>query len=145
QAQYRQVVKINPSAFRAGGALAVRVKGMDTDDFPVESVSWNDAVRFCELLSELPQEKAAKRVYRLPSEAGWEDACRAGPAPHPTAATTPAEPPPISAASFWVKPVWGVRARWGRTRRTPGGCATCTATSRNGAPTGRMPGRQAAR
>jgi formylglycine-generating enzyme required for sulfatase activity len=45
---------------------------------PVEQVSWEDAVEFCRKLSELPEEKAAGRVYRLPTEAQWEYACRAG-------------------------------------------------------------------
>jgi formylglycine-generating enzyme required for sulfatase activity len=45
---------------------------------PVETVSWEDAVAFCKKLSELPEEKAAGRVYRLPTEAEWEYACRAG-------------------------------------------------------------------
>jgi len=40
---------------------------------PVEKVSWNDAVEFCARLS-----KATEREYRLPSEAEWEYACRAG-------------------------------------------------------------------
>jgi formylglycine-generating enzyme required for sulfatase activity len=40
---------------------------------PVEQVSWNDAVEFCTRLS-----KATGREYRLPSEAEWEYACRAG-------------------------------------------------------------------
>ena len=44
---------------------------------PVETVSWNDAVSFCRKLSEMPEEKAAKREYRLPTEAEWEYACRA--------------------------------------------------------------------
>jgi formylglycine-generating enzyme required for sulfatase activity len=44
----------------------------------MEQVSWNDAVAFCARLSELPEEKEAGRVYRLPSEAEWEYACRAG-------------------------------------------------------------------
>ncbi|MEC4815119.1 MAG: formylglycine-generating enzyme family protein [Scytonema sp. PMC 1069.18] len=47
-----------------------RFKG---DDRPVESVSWNDAVEFCDRLSS-----HTKRPYRLPSEAEWEYACRAG-------------------------------------------------------------------
>jgi len=50
----------------------------DPSDFkganrPVEQVSWNDAVEFCRRLS-----KATGREYRLPSEAEWEYACRAG-------------------------------------------------------------------
>ncbi|NEQ62201.1 MAG: SUMF1/EgtB/PvdO family nonheme iron enzyme [Moorea sp. SIO4A1] len=40
---------------------------------PVERVSWDDAVEFCERLSQY-----TKRPYRLPSEAEWEYACRAG-------------------------------------------------------------------
>jgi formylglycine-generating enzyme required for sulfatase activity len=48
------------------------------DDRPVEQVSWGDAMQFCEKLSALPAEKAARRVYRLPTEAEWEYSCRAG-------------------------------------------------------------------
>ncbi len=44
---------------------------------PVESVSWHDAVAFCNRLSELPAERLAGRVYRLPTETEWEFACRA--------------------------------------------------------------------
>ena len=40
---------------------------------PVEQVSWHDAVEFCARLS-----KQTGREYRLPSEAEWEYACRAG-------------------------------------------------------------------
>ena len=46
--------------------------------YPVEAVSWNDAVEFCRRLSDLPEEKTAGHVYRLPTESGWEYACRAG-------------------------------------------------------------------
>ena len=45
---------------------------------PIEMVRWKDAVEFCRRLSELPEEKAAGHVYRLPTEAEWEYACRAG-------------------------------------------------------------------
>ena len=65
QAQYEKVMGVNPSGFRGA-------------DNPVEKVSWNDAVEFCRKLSELPAEKAAGNVYRLPTEAEWEYACRAG-------------------------------------------------------------------
>ena len=45
---------------------------------PVDNVNWADAVTFCRKLSDLPEEKTAGREYRLPTEAEWEYACRAG-------------------------------------------------------------------
>jgi formylglycine-generating enzyme required for sulfatase activity/energy-coupling factor transporter ATP-binding protein EcfA2 len=44
---------------------------------PVESISWYEAVEFCERLSLWSQEKGKGYQYRLPSEAEWEYACRA--------------------------------------------------------------------
>ncbi|HAX86927.1 MAG TPA: formylglycine-generating enzyme family protein [Cyanobacteria bacterium UBA11370] len=58
--QINQELNPNPSRFKGA-------------DRPVEQVSWYDAVEFCARLSQL-----SKRPYRLPSEAEWEYACRAG-------------------------------------------------------------------
>ncbi len=55
-----------------------RVAGKDTSRHPVETVNWDEAVEFCRKLSALPAERAARRVYRLPTEAEWEYACRCG-------------------------------------------------------------------
>jgi formylglycine-generating enzyme required for sulfatase activity/tRNA A-37 threonylcarbamoyl transferase component Bud32 len=70
QRQYERVMAKNPSLWNRdnGGG----------PEYPVESVSWDDANAFCRLLSALPDEKQAGRRYRLPSEAEWEYACRAG-------------------------------------------------------------------
>jgi formylglycine-generating enzyme required for sulfatase activity len=72
QAQYEKVMGKNPSSF------PVAKVGNENADLPVENVSWNDAVEFCKKLSDLPEEKKAGREYRLPTEAEWEYACRAG-------------------------------------------------------------------
>jgi len=60
QAQYEAVMGTNPSQF----------KGPTN---PVERISWDDAVAFCRKLS-----KKTGRTFRLPTEAEWEYACRAG-------------------------------------------------------------------
>jgi TonB family protein len=60
QAQWRAVMGNNPSRFKG-------------DNLPVESVSWNGAKDFCHRLSQMTGEE-----YRLPTEAEWEYACRAG-------------------------------------------------------------------
>ncbi len=65
QEQYERVMGTNPSYFKGA-------------QLPVETVSWVDAMEFCRKLSELPGERIAGRVYRLPTEAEWEYACRAG-------------------------------------------------------------------
>jgi formylglycine-generating enzyme required for sulfatase activity len=81
QGQYRAVAGESPSHFKG------------SDDLPVERVSWRDAVRFCNALSQREGLSPYYRIegeavsvpdwkgsgYRLPTEAEWEYACRAGP------------------------------------------------------------------
>ncbi len=69
QAQWRVIAntpqierKLNPKPSRFNG-----------DNLPVEQVSWEEAVEFCQRLS-----RETGRDYRLPTEAEWEYACRAG-------------------------------------------------------------------
>ena len=78
QEEYGRVMGRNPSWFSRGGRGSDGVSGLDTSRFPVENVSWNDAMGFCRKLSALPAERSAGREYRLPTEAEWEYACRAG-------------------------------------------------------------------
>jgi formylglycine-generating enzyme required for sulfatase activity len=70
QGQFERVMGRNPSAFTRGHGGG--------PDHPVETVSWPDAVRFCEALSRVPDEQMHGRAYRLPTEAEWEYCCRAG-------------------------------------------------------------------
>lgn len=101
QEQYQWVTGRNPSCFCETGKGRDRISGMDTSQFPVEEVSWFDAAEFCNLLSEkqgLPPYYTLTKVkrtdgeciesaqvsicggegFRLPTEAEWEYACRAG-------------------------------------------------------------------
>ncbi|MBJ7900338.1 MAG: SUMF1/EgtB/PvdO family nonheme iron enzyme [Cyanobacteria bacterium RI_101] len=61
QEQWQAVMGNNPSKFS------------DNPQNPVEQVSWNDCQEFCQKLSQMTD-----KTYRLPSEAEWEYACRAG-------------------------------------------------------------------
>lgn len=78
QAEYETVMGHNPSHFSPSGEGAAAVSGLDPARLPVEQVSWDEAVEFCRRLSEIEAEQQAGRRYRLPTEAEWEYACRAG-------------------------------------------------------------------
>jgi formylglycine-generating enzyme required for sulfatase activity len=98
QSEYERVTGVNPSACRekpidaaafdpplSENDLRIRTKngkqvvpGADTRRYPVDTVTWEEAVEFCRRLSVLPEEQTRRWNYRLPTEAQWECACRAG-------------------------------------------------------------------
>ena len=69
QAQWRAVVALS----QVNRELNPEPSSFTGDNLPVEQVSWYEAVEFCDRLSA-----QTGRSYRLPSEAEWEYACRAG-------------------------------------------------------------------
>lgn len=77
QGQYEKVVGRNYSYY-SNFRRSAKIEIKDTSNHPVEMISWTQAAEFCKRLSDLPEEKQEGRVYRLPTEAEWEYACRAG-------------------------------------------------------------------
>ena len=71
QGEYESVMETNPSVFTATGG----------PNLPVEQVSWFEALLYCQKLTERDQAASritAQQAYRLPTEAEWEYAARAG-------------------------------------------------------------------
>ncbi len=81
QGQWEAVMGNNPSHFSRFGAGRPQVLDVTDEElklFPVETVSWHDAQEFIKKLNELEKKGNNKWLYRLPSEAEWEYACRGG-------------------------------------------------------------------
>jgi len=73
RAQYRRVM--GAAADRAPKPAGLPA---DAERYPMTNVTWHEAVAFCLQLGRSPEERAAGRTYRLPTEAEWEYACRSG-------------------------------------------------------------------
>ena len=80
QAEWEAVMGNNPSGFSKGGRFKEQVAGVDTNRFPVDSVSWNDCQDFLKKANQKWKMPAAMRQGRLalPHEDQWEYACRGG-------------------------------------------------------------------
>jgi formylglycine-generating enzyme required for sulfatase activity len=79
QGQWQAVMGENPSFCSRFGGGRNEVKALSDEElklFPVESVSWDDVQVFLKKLNE--KEAGRGYLYRLPTEAEWEYACRGG-------------------------------------------------------------------
>jgi formylglycine-generating enzyme required for sulfatase activity/tRNA A-37 threonylcarbamoyl transferase component Bud32 len=79
QGQWQAVMGNNPSAFSRRGRSSNAVVDISDEElklFPVETVSWEYAQEFIKRLNE--KERGRGYLYRLPTQAEWEYACRAG-------------------------------------------------------------------
>ena len=81
QGQWQAVMGNNPSRFSRVGPEQTSIKDISDEElklFPVENVSWEEAQAFIEKLNEDEVKRGGDFWYRLPTEAEWEYACRAG-------------------------------------------------------------------
>ena len=81
QSQWESVMGSNPSEFSASGTGKAKVQGMDTSNFPVERVSWDDTQLFLKKLNargSVAKAFAKAGSFQLPHEDQWEYACRGG-------------------------------------------------------------------
>jgi formylglycine-generating enzyme required for sulfatase activity len=82
QEQWQMLMGKNPSWFsRTGGGREAVAKIPDEElkTFPVEMVSWDDVQQFLAKLNAQDKDREPDWIYRLPTEAEWEYACRGGP------------------------------------------------------------------
>ncbi len=135
QSEYQAVIGTNPSYY-AGHT-----------NRPVEQVTWDDAMEYCRCLTEGQRSAGclpAGMVYRLPTEAEWEYACRAGntnafgfgPTCGPAWRTSMAISNTIKCwgpLTILRESIWAARQPSAAIPQTLGDFTTCTAMSGNGA------------
>ena len=116
QEQYQRLMGSNPAYFQGG-------------ENPVESVTGMEADEFCRRLTEIPPEKAAGNLFRLPTEAEWEYACRAGSTTEFSCGDDEAE---LEKFSWHSSNSGRMTHPVGQKSRIPGDSMTCTVMFRSG-------------
>lgn len=130
QGQWRKVMGTEPWKWQAFVQAG--------NDYAVTCVSWNDATAFCDKLTDLESKTGklkAGEAYRLPTEAEWEYACRAG----TTTAFSFGEDESKLSDFAWFDGNTKMNDTLTRSAEkcpTPGACMTCTETRGNGAQIG---------